>query len=209
MPILFRILYSFIILAIISGCSVREFPALCQTDCTQPYGVVLGSASRGVQAYSNCQSKCVNYEPNSIKDVYTGVKWQCVEYARRWLFVHKGAVYGDVETAADIWDKINHLTHITTNKKIPLESYLNGSINSPMVGDLLIYAREFYDTGHVAVITNIDHDNGFIEVGEQNYNNELWPDNYSRKIKFIKDDDHFWILDSYLLGWKQIVGRET
>jgi glutathionylspermidine amidase/synthetase len=209
MPVLFRILFSFIILATISACSVREMPASCQTDCVEPYGVVLGSTSQGVKAYSNCQSKCVNYEPHDVKDVYTGIKWQCVEYARRWLFVNKGAVYGDVETAADIWDKIDHLTHVATNKKIPLESHLNGSTNSPRVGDLLIYARAFYDTGHVAVVFNIDHENGFIEVGEQNYNNQQWPDNYSRKIKFINDDGRFWLLDSYLLGWKQIVGKET
>ena len=209
MPIFFRILISCIVLAIISGCTVREMPALCETECVQPYGVVLGTTTQDVKAYSNCQSKCVNYQPNRFNDVYTGVKWQCVEYARRWLLVNKGAVYGDVETAADIWDKIDHLTHVATKKKIPLESHLNGSTHAPMVGDLLIYARALYDTGHVAVIINIDHDNGIIEVGEQNYKNEFWPDNYSRKIKFIKDNNQFWVLDSYLLGWKQIAGKKT
>ena len=205
MSLLSRILFFFIFFSLIVGCSVREMPALCQSDCVQPYGTILGSSPRGVNAYSNCQSKCVNYKPNRFNDVYTGIKWQCVEYARRWLLKNKNAVYGDVETAADIWDKVDHLTHITTNNKIPLESRLNGSIHSPQVGDLLIYARAFYDTGHVAVVVNIDHEKGIIEVGEQNHSNKLWPGNYSRTIEFIIKGERYWLLDSYLLGWKHIV----
>jgi hypothetical protein len=191
--------------AFIAGCSMREMPATCETNCTHPYGAVLGTSSQGVTAYSNCQNMCVSYQPNTYNDVFTGVKWQCVEYARRWLLVNKGVVFSDVETAADMWNKIDHVTNVTTKQKFPLESRLNGSNHPPQTGDLLIYAGAFYDTGHVAVITNVDHDNGIIELGEQNYNNELWPDNFSRTITFINKDGYFWLLDGYLLGWKQII----
>jgi hypothetical protein len=150
------------------------------------------------------QSKCVIFEPHNWQGTYTGIKWQCVEYARRWLLVHKGAVYGDVDIAADIWDKIDHLTHVASNRQIPLESHLNGSKQPPEIGDLLIYARAFHDTGHVAVVTDVDYENGVIEVGEQNYANEPWPEDYARRIEFIKKGDNYWLLDGYLLGWKHI-----
>ena len=180
----------------------RELPAACQTGCNSPYGRILGKSPRGIEAYSNCQSACVVPEPNNWKGTYTGIKWQCVEYARRWLLVNTGAVYGDVDIAADIWDKIDHLIDVKTKKPLPLETRLNGSTEAPQVGDLLVYAKAFNGTGHVAVITGIDIDNGLVEVSEQNFNNESWPDNYSRKILLIIKDGKYWILDGYLLGWK-------
>ncbi len=187
-----------------AGTLVPELPVACQTGCISPYGKMLGKSPRGIEAYSNCQSGCVIFEPNKWKGTYTGIKWQCVEYARRWLLVNTGAVYGDVDIAADIWDKIDHLTTVNSGKSIPLESRLNGSTQPPEVGDLLIYAKAFNGTGHVAVITGIDINNGLAEVSEQNYNNEPWPDDYARKITLIKRDGHYWLLDGYLLGWKHV-----
>jgi len=179
-----------------------EIPVACQTGCKSPYGKVLGKSPRGIEGYSNCQPGCVILEPNSWNGIYTGIKWQCVEYARRWLLINTGAVYGDVDIAADIWDKIDHLTDVKTKKQIPLEARLNGSTQAPEVGDLLIYAKALYGTGHVAVVTDRDVKNGLIEVSEQNFNNESWPDDYARKIKLIKKGGNYWLLDGYLLGWK-------
>ena len=109
---------------------------------------------------------------------------------------------GDVDIAADIWDKIDHLTDVKTEKQIPLEARLNGSTQAPEVGDLLIYAKALYGTGHVAVVTGMDVKNGLIEVSEQNFSNESWPDDYARKITLIKKGGNYWLLDGYLLGWK-------
>ena len=180
----------------------EEIPVACQTGCKSPYGKVLGKSPRGIEAYSNCQSGCVIFEPNKWNGTYTGIKWQCVEYARRWLLINTGAVYGDVDIAADIWDKIDYLTDVKTKQQIPLENLLNGSTQAPQVGDLLIYAKAFNGTGHVAVVTGMDVNNGIVEVSEQNFDNESWPDVYARKIMFIKQDENYWLLDGYLLGWK-------
>ena len=186
----------------------EELPSECEIDCVSPYGNVLGVSRRGVEAYSNCQSDCVIYEPNQWKGEYTGIKWQCVEYARRWLLMNKGMTYGDVDFAADIWNEINHLTDISTNRPHPLETHLNGSNQPPRVGDLLVYASEFNDTGHVAVVIDADYEDGVIAVAEQNYNNETWPDDYSRKIELVRREDNYWLLDEYLLGWKHLKDRK-
>lgn len=161
-----------------------------------------GKSPRGIEAYSNCRPGCVILEPNHWKGTYTGIRWQCVEYARRWLLINTGAVYGDVDVAADIWDRIDHLTDLNTGKPIPLEARLNGSPQAPEVGDLLVYAKAFHGTGHVAVVTGMDVKNSLIEVSEQNYDNQSWPDDYARTIMFIEQEGHYWLLDGYLLGWK-------
>lgn len=182
----------------------EKLPSKCKSDCVSPYGKVTGVSKRGIKAYSNCNSKCVIYEPNKLNGTYTGIKWQCVEYARRWLLANRNAVYGDVDIASDIWGEINHLTDVSTNKKILLKSYLNGSYTPPKIGDLLIYAKAFNGTGHVAVIVDVDYKNNYIYIAEQNYSNKLWTKNYSRKINLINKDGKYWLLDSYLLGWKHI-----
>lgn len=204
---LFYKLLSFAVLALAlnftyADIAEKGIPVECQTNCISPYGRVLGTSTGGVEAYSNCQSGCIIFEPNNWEDTYTGIKWQCVEYARRWLLVHKGAVYGDVDIAADIWDKVDNLTHVATDRILPLESHLNGSKQPPRVGDLLIYARAFHGTGHVAVVTDVDYEKGIVEVGEQNYENVPWQEDYARTIELVKKDDNYWLLDGYLLGWK-------
>ncbi|CUF79015.1 D-alanyl-glycyl endopeptidase-like protein, putative [Bodo saltans] len=35
--------------------------------------------------------------------IYTGMRWQCVEYARRFLIVRNATTFGDVDGAEDIW----------------------------------------------------------------------------------------------------------
>jgi hypothetical protein len=187
----------------------KQLPLQCRIDCTTPYGKVLGAATDGVEAHSNCQSGCINPERNTWKRTYTGIKWQCVEYARRWLLVNKGAIYGDVDTAADIWNKIDHLTEVSSNRTLPLESRTNGSDKPPQVGDLLVYASAYHGTGHVAVVTHVDEANGFIEVGEQNYSNEPWPGNFARKIELVIQGDECWLMDEYLIGWKHPVDAKN
>jgi len=189
--------------------TAEELPIECKTDCATPYGEVLGVSPGGINAYSNCQDSCVNPERNTWKNTYTGIKWQCVEYARRWLLVNKGAVYDDVDTAADIWNEIDHLTDVESNRSLPLESRLNGSEHAPQVGDLLIYASAFHGTGHVAVVTDVDIANGFIEVGEQNYNNEPWPADFARKIHLFKTNNNYWLIDESLIGWKHLTNTAT
>jgi hypothetical protein len=180
-------------------------PESCQTECVTPYGQVLGTAPGNVPAYSNCNSRCVVFFPNKEKTIYTGIKWQCVEFARRWLLDNRGVVYGDVDTASDIWNKIPFVTRVADGRQFPLQPYLNGSSEAPQVGDLLIYAREYLNTGHVAVVIEVDLKSGIIKVAEQNFLNRQWPANYARQIDVIFKDGKYWLLDPYLLGWKRVV----
>ena len=182
-----------------------QLPQACRLDCVTPYGKKLGIATGEVVAYSNCNAQCVVQEPYYQQGTYTGIKWQCVEFARRWLLTNQGVVYGDVDIATDIWDKITLVTRVADGKKLKLESYQNGSTQAPQVGDLLIYAQAYLHTGHVAVVTEVDLIRGVVRVAEQNFTNQQWAgNNYAREIDLVVKGSQYWLLDAYLLGWKHL-----
>jgi glutathionylspermidine amidase/synthetase len=179
-----------------------ENRAACYNKCITDYGKVLGSTKKGLKAYSNCSNGCVIFEPNKYDGTYTGIKWQCVEFARRWLLANHGVVYGDVDYAIDIWDKIKFYTYVSNQEKLPVSSQVNGSKQPPVVGDLFIYAKVLLGTGHVAVVTNIDKENKKVMLAEQNYKNTLWKRNFARAVDYVIKDGSYWVLDPYLIGWK-------
>ena len=181
---------------------LQKIPPQCLADCESDYGVVLGVSPAGIAAYSNCNYKCVVFEPNHHSDVYTGIKWQCVEYARRWLLQQKQVVFGDVDIAADIWG-LEQVTNPINKKTFTFESITNGAEIPPKRGDLLIYSEEYLGTGHVAVVVSVNEEQKTINVAEQNFENKLWKEKYARSIKYIVNEDRIWILDQYLVGWKR------
>ncbi len=180
------------------------FPESCRIDCESVYGSLLGVSPAGIEAYSNCNSNCVIFEPNRHNQIYTGIKWQCVEYARRWLLQELDVVYGDVNIAADIW-ALDQVNNPLSEAKYNFASFVNGDVNVPQRGDLLIYSKEFLGTGHVAVVVEVDTDMKLIKVAEQNFANSKWENNYSRKINYLKKDGQVWVLDQYLIGWKRVI----
>ena len=184
----------------------QSLPAACATQCQAPYGEVLGVGLGNVPAYSNCNASCVVFSPNKIDGTFTGIQWQCVEYARRWLLINKGVVYGDVDIAADIWG-LDVVTRVKDKTELKMLTYPNGNEKQPEVGDLLIYAKAYLKTGHIAVISNINPKSHTVQVIEQNFNNTKWTDGYARSIPYIKQDNKFWLLDAYLLGWKHVTDQ--
>jgi glutathionylspermidine amidase/synthetase len=184
-----------------------ELPLFCSQDCVVDYGEMLGESESGVKAFSNCNNTCVNPTPYFINKTFTGIKWQCVEYARRWLLINKGVVYGDVDVAADIWQLETVFTSDKKSQK-PFINILNGDQKYGLQrGDLLIYSHAFYGTGHVAVVLKIDEQEQRLYLGEQNFDNGMWKEDYARDIPYIKRGDEIWVLDPYLIGWKRVINQ--
>ena len=99
-------------------------------------------------------------DTNRLGDVNTGMQWQCVEYARRWLYHTKGLVFESVKIAADIWDSINYLVGAKAKGRRKLRNLPNGSAEPPQRGDLLIWSSDYLGTGHVAIVTRVDYKGG-------------------------------------------------
>lgn len=72
-----------------------------------------------------------------------------------------------------------------------------------------MYAKTFLQTGHVAIVVEINVEQKWLRLAEQNYHNQIWPANYSRQIniKTTKKNNQpitYTIKDEHLLGWKSL-----
>ena len=134
---------------------------------------IIGIDPFEIPAYENHNQNIESWQG----EIFLGLKYQCVEYARRWLVNVKGLTFGPVEYAYQIWD-LKFLINTKTAEKIPLIKRL--PLEEPKIGDLLIYKKEFRQTGHIAVVTAIKENSLFLS--EQNFNNEPWKGTYSRKL---------------------------
>ena len=132
---------------------------------------------------------------------------QCVGFARDWLCRESGMIFAEIDIAADIWDRITHYTRKSDGIRMPVDSYENGAVTPPAKGDLLVYCQQFLGTGHVAIVTEVDVDNNHVGVCEQNYRNCFQRPDDIRSIPLITHNHRFWLLDSYLVGWKRMAGQ--
>ncbi len=82
-----------------------------------PYNTIIGYASTNVAFYSNGNN---SHTPRKNRIIYTkvyiGIKLQCVEFARRWLFLHKGCVFHQITGAADIWSQVDNAQRVVDKK---------------------------------------------------------------------------------------------
>ena len=178
------------------------------------FGTVIGTAPGGVPVYSSDYESADDDElptrqayRSYVDDIYMGHKWQCVEFARRWLYANYGYIFDDVAMAYDIF-RLTSVRDIHGNRLLPLRSFRNGSQRRPEPGCLLIWDEggEFETTGHVAVVTEVT--DGYVRVAEQNVGNSAWPDgrDYSREIRAeTTPDGNYWLEcsfgDATILGW--------
>ncbi|XNM62965.1 hypothetical protein ACLK2H_16880 [Escherichia coli] len=75
-----------------------------------------------------------------IDNEYMGYKWQCVEFARRFLFITYGFVLPDVGMAYEIFS-LRYLRQVVNDAILPLQAFANGSRRPPLVGSLLIWQK--------------------------------------------------------------------
>ncbi|MDH5622019.1 MAG: bifunctional glutathionylspermidine amidase/synthase [Gammaproteobacteria bacterium] len=178
------------------------------------FGTVLGIAPGNVEVYSSDYSTADDKElptrqsyRSYIDDVYMGYKWQCVEFARRWLYLNFGYVFDDVAMAYDIF-QLRSVRVVREDRILPLQSFRNGSKRRPEYGGLLIWNEggDFKTTGHVAIVTEVTND--YVRIAEQNYRHRLWPEgqNWSRQIEIEVTPDGGYQLkcptgDRAILGW--------
>ncbi len=179
-----------------------------------PFGAVIGVAPGGVEAYSS-DYETVDPERypdrrafrNYVDGIYTGYKWQCVEFARRWLLLNRGVIFDDVAMAYDIF-ALRRVRRPATGEILPLNAYPNGARTPPGPGAMLVWDKgpRFEGTGHVAIVTELGE--GFVRIAEQNYRHVPWGAgrDYSRELKTARAvDGGFWIEspvgEAELLGW--------
>ena len=131
-------------------------------------------------------------EPFFWNGIYTGIKYQCVELARRYYLIKYGALFQNVDSAKDIFS-IRTLTSVITGQPIFWETRLNISTSvHPVPGSLLLWGPvdTFAHTGHVAVVVNVTKN--YVYIIEQGFGQG------KRKLP-MRDGI---IISKGLLGWK-------
>lgn len=178
-----------------------------------PFGTVLGYAPGGVAIYSSDYDSLDSEEfPDDaslrsyLGNEYMGYKWQCVEFARRFLYLNYGVVFTDVRMAYEIF-ALRFLRQVVNDDILPLQAFANGSARPPVSGALLIWQQggEFETTGHVAIITRVYA--GKIQIVEQNVIHSPLPagQQWTRELVLRCDNGRYIIEDTFddteILGW--------
>jgi hypothetical protein len=134
---------------------------------------------------------------NLAPDGYNiGIKYQCVEFVKRYYFEHFGHKMPDPRgNAKDFFDPL--IANGEMNPRRGLVQYRNGSSDPPRTDDLLVFGPSFFNPyGHVAIVAKVDKDS--VEIIQQNSG----PFANSRAIISLAQSNGSWTLDnSRVLGW--------
>nr|AAO00721.1 trypanothione synthetase [Trypanosoma brucei brucei] len=176
-----------------------------------PFGEIQGYTPCGVPAYSNGHDGFFSGERSIDGNLFCGFKYQCVEFARRWLYEAKGLVLPDVNWAAHIFD-LTEVHDASTATPVPCVKVSNGTAAKPVADSLLIYAvNEDAPWGHVAVITEVG--DKWVRIADQNHRFHKWKGTYSAEL-LLKHEGGVWTVEDHAaegifvpLGWVTFPSR--
>jgi CHAP domain len=120
----------------------------------------------GVFVYYNGGVGNVSGRNTSLDGYNIGLKWQCVEFVKRYYFEKLNHKMPDAfGNAKDFFDA--KIEDSTLNVKRNLIQFKNGSVSKPKVEDLLIYDGTLTNSyGHVSIVSYVGERD--IEIIQQN-----------------------------------------
>lgn len=128
---------------------------------------------------------------NITKDDYNiGMKYQCVEFVKRYYYEHlKHKMPDSYGNAKDFFEA--SIADGTLNTKRNLLQFANPSHTKPKENDIVIFDKSFFNSyGHVAIISKVEND--YIEIIQQNPG----PFANSRDTIALKVENNLWKLDN-------------
>lgn len=154
----------------------------------------------GIYVFYNKSMKNVSGR-NLTKDGYNlGLKWQCVEFVKRYYYDHLNhKMPNSYGHAKDFFNPA--LKDNQNNKDRNLIQFTNGSQLKPEVNDLIIFDAHILNPyGHVAIISKVNKNS--IEVVQQNVGKD------SREEFNLRLKNDKWIVgDANVLGWLRKANR--
>jgi hypothetical protein len=150
----------------------------------------------GVYVFYNGDVSHVS-ERHLAKDGYNlGLKFQCVEFVKRYYYEHlKHKMPDSYGHAREFYN--SKFGDGELNSKRDLLQFKNGSASKPQVKDLIVFdGHEFNPYGHVAIVSKAGEN--FIEIIQQNPG----PEASSRDRFEIHQKGRKWFVsDDLTLGW--------
>ena len=148
----------------------------------------------GVPVYYNGKIGNV-FGRNLTHDGYNlGLKYQCVEYVKRYYYYrmdHKMTdAYGH---AKDFFDA--SLEDSEFNEDRGLYQFSNGSKFAPEKSDILVFGPTPHNPfGHIGIVT--ESTNSTVEIIQQNVGRQT-----RAQYRLLKVQNRFYVEDKYVLGW--------
>lgn len=135
-----------------------------------------------------------------------GAFWQCVQFARRYMYDTKGLWLPTNVTIAHHIFYLPWILDARTGKKVPMKSVLNGSTTAPTAGSLIIYSAHLGNfPGHVGAIVRVSPKIDKVYVACQNRHSKKWDGDYSVVHDVVYDEKKgTWTLvdkEEPVLGW--------
>jgi surface antigen len=125
-----------------------------------------------------------------------GLRWQCVEFVKRYYLERFGHRMPDPRgNAKDFFD--THLKDGAMNTARGLIQYRNGGATVPEVDDIIVFGRWVLNPyGHVAIVSRVDGES--IEIVQQNPG----PFSLSREVLALthKGNDSIYVGSGRILG---------
>lgn len=133
-----------------------------------------------------------------------GVRWQCVEFVRRYLLMSKAVWLRSVPSAEGIWG-LKDILHLPSGGPVQMHRLENGkTCETPKAGDLVVWRRtRDIPFGHVAVVVAVDmlaqpalenespsssHPSrrlAVVSIAEQNFVASAWKGGCSRSLDLL------------------------
>ncbi len=157
-------------------------------------GEVLDSYN-GVPVYYNGENYTNVSGRNVTSDGYNlGLKYQCVEFVKRYYYEHYGhKMPNSYGHAKEFFDKT--LLDKDFNQERGLLQFRNVRTHRPMAGDIIIYDAYYGNPfGHIGIITEVGED--YVELIQQNFGTKT-----RQKLKLVEFAGIYTVADYDILGW--------
>lgn len=120
-----------------------------------------------VPAYVNWPYLEHHPQSHFVGTIYTGEKWQCVEYVRRYYLMKYGIWIPLVKNAYHL-PRLDNFWRVSDRQPVGIRvKYRDNTKFSPEPDDLLVFRDGKH--GHVAVVVDYNKRTGIIKVADQNY----------------------------------------
>lgn len=158
----------------------------------------------GVAIYYNGGVNTVQGRNLTVDGYNLGLRYQCVEFIKRYHFERHGHRMPDsYGHAKDFFDP--KLDHGALNAQRAMLQFANGGLDQPQPEDLLVFAPSLFNRyGHVAIIAGVEQTS--IEIAQQNPG----PYGSSREHLPLAQDQGRWSIDHpRVLGWLRLLPSEV
>ena len=175
--------------------SLLFIPSTPSSPFFRNFGTPIDSLN-GVKVYYNGSIKHVSGRSLSPDQYNFGLKYQCVEFVKRYYYEHLNHKMPDTYGHAKDYF-IPNLADGAFNSQRALTQYRNPSQTQPQVNDLLVYAPTLFNPyGHVAIVAGVGPN--AIEIIQQNPGR--W--GRSRQQYLLSQENGQWqIHKKRIVGW--------